>query len=797
MRIKKITGLFFAVLSCVAVIFASFFFSPTALAQNSFSSAAQEFMLSGDSEANNVKLFWQAVPSASQYRITRISSDSARSIVATVEGNQLDDYGLSLKETYYYQIDALDAENQVVASSRTNSVSPFTPSHITFTQDNVGSSSGTKVMDSEDLTYESKETSTTNVPLSGTWQDVSGDSCPAEDVLSQYWGIRSPREKWDSRSSTFWWNKQFANGQGILQIVQRTWWDFIAEVNGNPVHFQCATKKMVNDASTGQPWQMLNSRIECDGEVKNSKTGHAVFYGHLEGNSGYTRAAYILVDVDPDKGIVHTYADRPMGEDTRDSSLFVDDDDNAYIVAATNNNKDIDIISLNADWNSPVKLVAKPIQGGRREAPTLTKIDNVYYLVSSGVEGHHPTQAMYAYSNDLSQGWSDLHNFGEASNYDAQAARIRIDKGSKRTTYSELAYHWGGHRNPTDSLGDVARAFPIAKNGDYMSFGWYPTVVFDDEYGAVPVQTGKNLARGKQATDSEHGKTNIYTDGNDSVDSAFIEHKNKPYSITLDLGSNSSISEVDFSTRQQGDADTLYQYSIEISQDNKNYQDILNISDNKRIGFIPNRFDSSRKGRYIRLTIHDWPVVQDKAQSSIPVEGMFEVSVFGKSDTVAPPQDPYKELDALAKAHASDLADGTYVVSSALKDGLVLDVSGGSAKNGANVQVWSSNGTKAQRWAVSHDSRGYVTLRNANSGRMLDVSGGSAKAGANVQQYASNSYRSQKWVAVRDGSSYRLVSALSGSLVLDVSGGSAKNGANVQVWSSNGYAAQKWTFKVK
>ena len=125
---------------------------------------------------------------------------------------------------------------------------------------------------------------------------------------------------------------------------------------------------------------------------------------------------------------------------------------------------------------------------------------------------------------------------------------------------------------------------------------------------------------------------------------------------------------------------------------------------------------------------------------------------------------------------------------------LVLDVSGGSAKNGANVQVWSSNGTKAQRWAVSHDSRGYVTLRNANSGRMLDVSGGSAKAGANVQQYASNSYRSQKWVAVRDGSSYRLVSALSGSLVLDVKNGKASNGSNVQIYTANGYRSQQWAF---
>ena len=162
--------------------------------------------------------------------------------------------------------------------------------------------------------------------------------------------------------------------------------------------------------------------------------------------------------------------------------------------------------------------------------------------------------------------------------------------------------------------------------------------------------------------------------------------------------------------------------------------------------------------------------------------------------TVSGPQDPYAQVDALAKAHASDLADGEYVVSTALKDGLVLDVAGGSKSDKANVQVWSSNGSTSQRWVVSHDSKGYVTLKAVRSGKVLDVAGGSKKPGANAQQYASNGSRSQKWVAVRDGSSYRLVSALADGLDLDVAGASRKDGANVQVWSSNGSTSQRWAF---
>ena len=163
--------------------------------------------------------------------------------------------------------------------------------------------------------------------------------------------------------------------------------------------------------------------------------------------------------------------------------------------------------------------------------------------------------------------------------------------------------------------------------------------------------------------------------------------------------------------------------------------------------------------------------------------------------TVSGPQDPYKELDALAKAHASDLADGTYVVSTSLSSGRVLDVAGASKSAGANVQLWNAGKGKNQRWVVSHDQDGYVTLRNVNSGLALDVAGASAKAGANVLQWNAGKGRNQKWIAVRDGDSYRLVSALSKSLALDVYGGKDSNGANVQLWNAGKGANQKWTFR--
>ena len=148
-------------------------------------------------------------------------------------------------------------------------------------------------------------------------------------------------------------------------------------------------------------------------------------------------------------------------------------------------------------------------------------------------------------------------------------------------------------------------------------------------------------------------------------------------------------------------------------------------------------------------------------------------------------------LDELASKHRGDLADGTYVVETALQSGKVMDVSGGSTADYGNVQLYADNGTDAQVWKVGHDSKGYVTFTNANSGKVLDVNGASTASGTNVQQFSSNGSWAQKWIAMRgsDGS-YTIYSALARNLALDVYAASTANGANIQTHTANGTKAQ-------
>lgn len=154
---------------------------------------------------------------------------------------------------------------------------------------------------------------------------------------------------------------------------------------------------------------------------------------------------------------------------------------------------------------------------------------------------------------------------------------------------------------------------------------------------------------------------------------------------------------------------------------------------------------------------------------------------------------------ALAYDHRGDLPDGTYTFGAGADSSYKLDLSGGSRKAGANIQVWKSNGAAAQRWRVTHDRDGYVVLTSAVSGLSADVAGGRLASGTNVRQWYVNGAGAQRWVAVRNANgSYTFISALRASsssteaYALDLANGSAASGTNVRLWKANGSRAQQW-----
>ncbi|MBE7046943.1 MAG: hypothetical protein E7396_05955 [Ruminococcaceae bacterium] len=141
------------------------------------------------------------------------------------------------------------------------------------------------------------------------------------------------------------------------------------------------------------------------------------------------------------------------------------------------------------------------------------------------------------------------------------------------------------------------------------------------------------------------------------------------------------------------------------------------------------------------------------------------------------------------------IANGTYVIATKLNTNYVLDISGASKDNGANLQLWENNGSSAQTFKVTHVGNGYYQIVNTNSSKAIDVQNGDTAAGTNVWQYQINNTDAQLWkIASAGGGSYYIIGKGSG-LYLDVDNANADSGTNVKIFDRNdAYDAQKWIF---
>jgi Ricin-type beta-trefoil lectin domain len=114
--------------------------------------------------------------------------------------------------------------------------------------------------------------------------------------------------------------------------------------------------------------------------------------------------------------------------------------------------------------------------------------------------------------------------------------------------------------------------------------------------------------------------------------------------------------------------------------------------------------------------------------------------------------------------------------------GKCVDIAGAKSVNGATIQLYTCNGTNAQRWSRSADG----TIRAL--GKCLDVSHGSTANGARVQLWRCNGSGAQRW-RYQSG---RLVNPRANKC-LEVRKNNSANGTPLQLWSCTGAANQKWT----
>lgn len=135
-------------------------------------------------------------------------------------------------------------------------------------------------------------------------------------------------------------------------------------------------------------------------------------------------------------------------------------------------------------------------------------------------------------------------------------------------------------------------------------------------------------------------------------------------------------------------------------------------------------------------------------------------------------------------AHASAVSDGLFIVKN-LISGNVLDVANGSWRNGANIQLWSSNGTGAQAFNVKNMGLGLYRIENAMTGYAI------AAPGSNAYQTAYNGSPNQLWLPVASPSGGIVwINAATGKAL---NAGGTATGSNATAAGTNGSGYQAWS----
>jgi hypothetical protein len=151
-------------------------------------------------------------------------------------------------------------------------------------------------------------------------------------------------------------------------------------------------------------------------------------------------------------------------------------------------------------------------------------------------------------------------------------------------------------------------------------------------------------------------------------------------------------------------------------------------------------------------------------------------------------------LVRVAAPPAPTIADGTYQLR-VQHSGKLLEVSGSSSTNGAQLQQRGYTGGSNQQWKITHLGDQWYEVRVVHSGKLLDA--GACGGGTHAQQADPRTPAApQRWKFIPTASAdiFKLASECNPGLVLDVSGVSPNDGAHV-ILSSNGTvndANQQW-----
>ncbi len=193
----------------------------------------------------------------------------------------------------------------------------------------------------------------------------------------------------------------------------------------------------------------------------NAKTKKFVMWMHIDSPDYAAARAGVAVADSPTGPFTYMESVRPEGQDSRDQTLFVDDDGKAYRIYSSDNNDTTYISLLSDDWLKHSGRFVRVFEKRRMEAQVVFKRGGKYYFFASDCTGWDPNPMRAAVADSI---WGPWKEFGNPC----------VGPNAEKTFFGQSTY-----------------VFPVAGKTDafiFMADRWNKSNLPDSRYIWLPIR---------------------------------------------------------------------------------------------------------------------------------------------------------------------------------------------------------------------------------------------------------------------------------------------------------------------
>jgi hypothetical protein len=246
------------------------------------------------------------------------------------------------------------------------------------------------------------------------------------------------------REGAYYWYGEAKSGKTFLPDCNKSWGGTRVDVTGvscysSPNLYEWKNEGLALATVPGDPEHDLNPTkvVERPKVIYNRATKQFVMWMHIDTADYKTARAGVAVSASPTGPFRYLGSVRPnagvwplniaredkttiasnylardfkVGQMARDLTVFVDDDQKAYLFYSSEENLTLHISALSDDYLGVGTKYVRAFVGRSMEAPAVFKYAGKYYMIASGCTAWAPNAARMAVAESVFGNWKEIDN---------------------------------------------------------------------------------------------------------------------------------------------------------------------------------------------------------------------------------------------------------------------------------------------------------------------------------------------------------------------------------------------------